>query len=632
MHSYLFRCSVSLSILLLSCSLSAQTLPAALRIDKTRHQLIAGDQPNRGLYDQSIVRNYYLYFNQPDYWHMMDSIYWCWTRSDIPATLVVDGVTYPQVGVRFKGQSSFQQVQGSEKKSFDITLDYQIPGQNIMGYKNLNLNNSFQDPSFIGEVLYQHLLKKHIPEAMSCYARLFINGAYWGLYPQLEQLNTTFLKEWYLSNNGTFWRCDRPNGGPAGYGDGTGALNYLGPDTSSYQPNYILKSTSKINPWDDLVHTCDVLNNTPIDSLPLHLPAVLDVDRTLWFLASENLFSDDDSYIQKGRMDYFAYWERETGRMAPQEYDGNTVMNPAFVNWDPFYHEDSVNYPLMHRLFQVPEYRQRYLAHVRTLLQEDFNPDTITQCIQNYRDLIDTMVFNDPKKLYTYAEFQSDLLVKEQFMNQKRINDLAHPEVAQSAPVISATSWSVSGVEWRAPANGEAVLVKTHVQTSTAAAIVALYYASGVVGNFMHVKMYDDGLHNDGLANDGVFCGNIPSAPNGTVVRFYIEAKGGVAPFSVSYNPPGAEHNVFVYRVGAVNGLVDAKEDALSIGPVPCGGILRIQHESTAASLVCIYDVDGQKVMECAMEHSVDLDLSRLTNGVYFVSCDRQYRKIVLIH
>ena len=609
------------------------SLPSSIRHDSLRHQLIQGDQANRGLYDQAIIRNYYLYFDQPNYWHLLDSIYWTWTRADIPATLVVDGVTYPQVGVRFKGQSSFQQIQGYDKKSFDITLDYEIPGQNIMGYKNLNLNNSFQDASFMGEVIYQHLLKKHVPEAMSCYARLFINGQYWGLYPSIEQLNKTFLSEWFLSNDGSFWRCDRPNGGPPGYGDGTGALNYLGPDTNSYKPNYILKSSTVAHPWDNLVHTCDLLNNTPLDSLPTKLPAVLDVDRTLWFLASENLFSDDDSYIEKGRMDYFAYWELETGRMVPQEYDGNTVMNPAYVGWSPFYHEDSVNYPLMNRLFHVPAYRQRYMAHLRTLLEEDFDPDTINQKIQHYSQLIDTLVYNDPKKLYTYADFLQNVQVKKQFMLQKRANLWSHPEVAQVAPGIASVKWIVEGVDWRMPAADEEPIVLVQMAVASDPVKVYLYYATGLVGNFTKIKMFDDGVHRDGLAGDGLFAGVLPAQALGTAVRFYVEAQSATAPFSVRYDPPGAEHNVYYYRVGyTANGIEEREEDGLSIAPIPCRGILNLRAETSGTSMMGVYDMTGQKILERSMDGALELDLSDLANGVYFVRKDKSYHKIVLMH
>src|ERR1051325_9423709 len=366
-----------------------QNLPAEMHLSPDGHQLLIGDLPNSGLYDQSQIKTINLIFSQPDYWNQLENNYWAWNKEEIPATMIVDGVTYDSVGVRFKGQSSFQQIPNSQKKSFSISVDFVHSSQDLMGYKKLNLNNSFEDKSFIREIFYQHQLKKNIPEAKSAYVLLTINGESWGLYPNVQQLNKQFYKEWYLSNDGTNWRADRESGMVTPYGDGKGGLNYLGSDTSLYQAEYILKSADKQFPWYDLVHTCDVLNNTPLSNLPSSLPQVMDVDRTLWFLASEILFSDDDSYIRKGRMDYFVWWEKETGRIVPQEYDGNTVMNPTYQNWSPFFHEDSANYPLMNRLFHVPEYRQRYLAHLRTIIKEYFNQQSADSIIDAYKSFID---------------------------------------------------------------------------------------------------------------------------------------------------------------------------------------------------------------------------------------------------
>ena len=49
--------------------------------------------------------------------------------------------------------------------------------------------------------------------------------------------------------------------------------------------------------------------------------------------------------------------------MVPLEYDGNTVLNDQNLDWPPFYNSNDENYPLLYRLLQIDELRQRYLAH-----------------------------------------------------------------------------------------------------------------------------------------------------------------------------------------------------------------------------------------------------------------------------
>ena len=132
----------------------------------------------------------------------------------------------------------------------------------------------------------------------------------------------------------------------------------------------------------------------------------LDIDRTLWFLACEILFVDDDSYVHKGKMDYYLYRDLETGRMTPLEFDGNSCMMledaDGWFGWTPFYNANDPNYPLLNRLLNIPSLRQRYLAHVRTLLLELLDPGFASIMIDNYAAMIDEEVQNDDKKIYSY--------------------------------------------------------------------------------------------------------------------------------------------------------------------------------------------------------------------------------------
>lgn len=530
---------------------SAQNLPDEMHLSPDGRMLLTGDLPNTGLFEQAIIRDIRLDFPQSNYWTLLQQNYN--SKTDLPATMTVDGIVYDSVGVRFKGQTSYSGVQNSQKKSFNITMNSFVPGQDLMGYNIFNLNNAFQDPSFIHEVFYQHQIKRHIPTTKSAFVKLYINGGNWGVYPIVQQLNGDFLKEWFMTNNGTNWRADRPagsGGGGGGWGDGTAALNYRGPDSTDYQPYYQLKSSTKVNPWDDLVHTCDVLNNSTPAGLDTLLPAVLDVDRTLWFLASEILFCDDDSYVYKGKMDYYAYYEIETGRITPQEYDGNSAFESNLAtSWSPFYHETNANYPLLNKILARPEWRQRYLAHMRTLLEQDFDTASAYQIIDEYKNMIDTMVQNDSKKIYTYANFITGVQEVKDFMVDRKNYILTNSEVTQVGPQIADAPYYTNGVAYNQPVSMQDVLVRSTITSTNGIDHVNLYYATGIVGNFTKITMFDDGAHNDSLAGDGIFAATIPGQFSGSWVRYYIEAVSANTAKTVSYLPVGAEHDVFIYFI-----------------------------------------------------------------------------------
>ncbi|MBN8588578.1 MAG: CotH kinase family protein [Rhodothermia bacterium] len=537
----------------------SQNMPAQMQLTNGGTMLKTGGKDLGGLYDESIIRTVELTFAESNWWTLLTQNYS--TKTDLMGTMTVDGQSFQKVGVRFKGQTSYN-TGTSQKKSFNITLDAQIADQNWLGYKTLNLNNAFEDKSFMREVLYLKQIRKHIPAAQANYVQLKINGADWGIYANVQQLDKQFIREWFQNDNGTRWRADvtttgtgGPGGPPGGgWGDGTAAVNYLGSDTTAYQKYYTLKSSTRSKPWEDLVQATDVLNNTASGSREANYPNVLDIDRILWHLASEDLFSDDDSYIYKGKMDYYLYWDKETGRLLSHEYDGNSVMKSSTATWSPFYNETKVNYPLMNKILAVPAYRQRYLAHLRTLMKDAFDPVTIGAQIDSYFNLIKDPINADPKKLMTYSAFTSEIQVLKNFVTARRTSLLSNSEVNRTGITLSnaVVTSDLGAGKAPAPLKPAQVTVQAAGNTQT----VKLYFGSGLHGRFSQATMYDDGQHNDGAAGDLVFGAEIPGYGAGSYVRYYFEGIAQDGYNTATYLPEGAEHEVYVYQVAvqAVSG------------------------------------------------------------------------------
>lgn len=529
-----------------------QGFPKELDLSSDGHQLLTGSKLPNNFFEQQNIKMIEITFWDPNYLTTLTANYA--SKTNLVANMTIDGVAYDSVGVRYKGQTSYSMVGSSRKKSFNISLDFIKSNQDIDGYNTLNLNNCFGDPSFMREFFYFTHERNHIPAAKVTYVWLKINGVVYGLYPCVQNLNKSYIKEWFLSNNGTHWRADAPSGGGPGgggpmWGDSTAALNWLGTDSVRYKNYYTLKFTSKTQPWQDLITTCDKLGNTPLPNRTTNIPPVLDVDRSIWHVATEDLYSDDDGYIYKGKMDYFVYWESETGRITPLEYDGNSVMEGRNKNWSAFYNATNDNFPIMHRLFAVPEYRQRYLAHLRTLINEDFDVSSAHQYIDSMGAKIDSFVNADPIKLSTYTQFTRELDTLKSFVSGRRNYLYTNPEVNVESPLISSTKYSVLGTHWATVSPNDSALVTTSATHSMGILGINMYYATGLVGNFTKVSMFDDGTHGDGAAGDGTYGAYIPSQLPATWVRFYVEAVANNTPKTVSFDPPGAEHNVYIYYI-----------------------------------------------------------------------------------
>lgn len=548
-----------------SRDVDAQNLPSEWWWSADGRTLHTGGKADPGFYHPDSIRRVDLSFPQANYWTLLGQNYA--SETNLLATLSVGNQVLDSVGVRFRGNTSYTTIGSSQKKSFGIETDWLRPNQDLMGFRNLKFNNAHGDATFMREVLYNQTARRYTPIAKGNFVRLFLNGQDWGLYCNVQDVDKDFLEEWFLSNDGPRFRATTGvsggGGGPGGgWGDGTAGMNFLGVDTNLYKTYYSLKSSDIPYTWEALVKACQVLSQVPgapQDSTRRYL----DIDRILWYLAVENVFADDDSYVMKGKMDYMVYYEPETGRVFPFEYDGNSSFlstAATSASWTPFKNVTSVNYPLLNKLLNVPEWRQRYLAHYRTILAETFNPTRLHPMIDTMNARIASLVAADTKKLTTTAAYTSGVPSLKTFVTN-RYNYLSNNvEVAQQGSVILGMDQYDSSGRWNvAPLPGQVVRIRVKVANAAQTASVRLYHAEGWVGNFQRMDMWDDGLHFDSLPGDGLYGAVLPGHAAMTVVRYYAEAVANNTAQSLTYFPAGAEHDVMVYRVqgGALrNGLV----------------------------------------------------------------------------
>ena len=148
------------------------------------------------------------------------------TDIEVPATLIVDGKTYKDVGVQFRGSSSFRMVPEGLKHSLNVSIDAFVKDQSLLGYNSLNLLNSHADPSFLHAVLYLQAAREIHPAAQANYVRVVINGESWGVYPNVEQVNKTLLKEWFKTESGVRWKAPGSPNGRAGLEYWVGLHNF----------------------------------------------------------------------------------------------------------------------------------------------------------------------------------------------------------------------------------------------------------------------------------------------------------------------------------------------------------------------------------------------------------------------
>jgi spore coat protein CotH len=499
-------------------------------------QLVGTAQGVPDFYDDTVVRRVDLTFKQPGYW---DTLKTNWsTKTNMKCDVRVDGVDYPDCGVRFRGNSSYWGLPSSSlKRGFKISIDEYVPDRKLQTYKTLNFNNNFADPSWCREITAYNVFREFMPTPKCNYIHLYINGQSWGPYFNTQQVNKAMLKEWYNDNDGNRYRGERDNLGSNAAGT---ALTWQGSATGPYERAYELKLKNAPDPWTDLIEVCNVLNNTPANRLRSELPKVLDVDSALWMHANASVLIWLDSYIGRYCHNFYINNDIDNGRMVFTPWDTNgcfggyTDGQSNVTRLTPFYNENHSARPLFTRLVKDTTWRQHYLAHIRSILDTEYDWTKMSVRINRYRALIDDLVKNDNKGLYSYQNFldnaTQDVRVRswgwfyttipglKPFVDARVSYLRSHAEVRATAPVVSNLRYRPSR-----PTLLQDVWVTAKVDSSVAVGGATLYYR--VQGPYIETPMYDDGMHGDGAAGDKVWGAKLPKQAGGKEVEYYVSAR-----------------------------------------------------------------------------------------------------------
>lgn len=132
--------------------------------------------------------------------------------------VTVNGTTYEHVGLRAKGNTSLSMVASSDsdRYSFKIKFDEYVDGQSADGLSKLVLNNNYSDATMMKEALcYDMFAFLGADASLYNYAKVSVNGEYWGVYLALEPVEESFAIRNYGADYGQLYKPDSMEmGGP----------------------------------------------------------------------------------------------------------------------------------------------------------------------------------------------------------------------------------------------------------------------------------------------------------------------------------------------------------------------------------------------------------------------------------
>ncbi|MDG2059804.1 MAG: CotH kinase family protein [Flavobacteriales bacterium] len=508
-----------------------------------------------GFFDEDSLRSIHLDFYNPNYHAYLVNSWYYNPDERIPAKLTLNGTVYDSVGVRYKGNSTFCLPNDNlnPKVPYNIDFNYFIDSQKVLGYKKMKLANAWMDPTFVKQIVSSNIYRNYLPSGESNLIKLYVQGNYLGLYINDESINKQFFKKHFDEKSGPLFKCDNIDrfcdtaNAPSAYPP---SLIYLGEDSSLYYNSYDMKSD---NGWGDLVEFITTLNNnfSQIDS-------VLNVDRTLWAFAVNQVLLNLDCYNTYYIHNYYLYQTKDgLFQMIPWDLDNTfsgAIMGFDYFNqsniyeYDPYHYGSPGERPLAEKLLNDPLYRKQYTAHIRTIMNESLDTAVIRNQINQLQSLAHTAADNDQWKGFSmsqyYSNVESALWTSWGFggimstIDARKQYLLSHPDISEVPPLISNVS-----------VNNNLVEANIFNSSSVDLMITSSQYNS----KFQPFAMNDDGINGDLTPNDGIYSIQLPFVGN-TNVKFYIRAENNDA---MILSPERAEYEFYEYST--ISGLSDSQ-------------------------------------------------------------------------
>ena len=121
----------------------------------------------------------------------------------VEASVTIDGVSFPRVGIRKKG---FIGSQSSSRPSLKIKLNHTDKEGGIEGLTNLTFNNNQQDNSQMSQFMGYALFNAAGSPAPRCaLAKITVNGKNLGVYAHVESMRKSLVKRGFGNSKGTLY-------------------------------------------------------------------------------------------------------------------------------------------------------------------------------------------------------------------------------------------------------------------------------------------------------------------------------------------------------------------------------------------------------------------------------------------
>ncbi len=394
----------------------------------------------------------------------------------IQCDATINGASYKSVGIRPKGNSSLSMVANSDsdRYSFKLEFDHYIKGQTCMGMDKIVINNIQADSTYMKEYLSLDMMTYiGVTTPLYAYTDVTVNGEKWGFYLAVEAMEESFAERNYGDDFGKLYKPEtmgargngmmkdfpgnqegqkdikRENGktqninqdqqkgakiqnqgenqgdpgGPGfgGFGNnqaGGADLKYIDEKISSYSNIFegeIFEGTDA--DYKRVIKAIKNLNNGT------ELEKYINVDQCLRYFAVNTVVVNLDSYFSNMKHNYYLYEDKGRLSMLPWDYNlafagfqsGSASVAVNFPIDTPVSGVEMSERPILNKLLEVGEYKERYHKYLQDILNGYFDNGEFDKKVDKLNSLIGEYVKNDATAFVSYDKYTAGIAMLKEF-------------------------------------------------------------------------------------------------------------------------------------------------------------------------------------------------------------------------
>jgi hypothetical protein len=233
----------------------------------------------------------------------------------IPIKVTFNGETRT-AKIRVRGDTSRKNPKKSLKIKFDSLALEGVP-------KTLNLNAEYEDRTYVRQFISSKIMQKEgVPCFNSEHVKVYLNGNFYGLFLQVENMDKDFLKRNNLSTKGNLYKATK---------DGA-CLSVFDDINVKWE-----KKTNKKSDHNDLSKLIHEINNVPDSGFHSFMKTSFEYDKLINILALNMFLSNSSTYYHN----YYLYHDLyNTGKWQMLPWDMDKSL--SYYNWMPYtYHRTS---------------------------------------------------------------------------------------------------------------------------------------------------------------------------------------------------------------------------------------------------------------------------------------------------